>query len=272
MLRSSPLLLRGPGGERSHRMCVFFYEGAFVNLLSLFIAFCVAAALFALFVFWTEPLWFLPVLERLTPNIVYRVRTRLPLVALSFDDGPHPTFTPQVLDILQRHDAKATFFLIGDRAVRQPEVVAAIRAAGHEIGNHYSNDVPTLAHSDATFLRNLEQTETTLGLDEKPALFRPPGGLAWPRQIRLTRQRGYTCVLGCAYPHDPMHPPVWYIRRLVEKNLIPGAIVILHDGISDPSRSLQALPHILEAARRKGLRFVSISELLDSAAPRSLDA
>lgn len=239
-----------------------------MNLLSPLIVFC-AAALFALLVFWTEPLSFLPALERLTPNIVYRVRTRLPLVALSFDDGPHPTFTPQVLDILQHHDARATFFLIGDRALRHPNVVAAIRAAGHEIGNHYSSDVPTLAHSDAKFLRNLDQTETALGLHETPALFRPPGGLAWRRQIRFARQRGYTCVLGCAYPHDPMHPPVWYIRWLVEKNLVPGSIVILHDGISDPSRSLQALPHILEAARRKGLSFVSISELLRSSNPQA---
>lgn len=62
-----------------------------------------------------------------------------------------------------------------------------------------------------------------------------------------------------------MHPPVWYIRWLVEKNLVPGAIVILQDGISDPSRSIQALPQVLEAARRKGLRFVSISELIRAA-------
>ena len=230
-------------------------------------------AMLGLYVFWTEPLWLLPALEKLTPGIVYRVRTRLPLVALSFDDGPHPFFTPWVLDILQRYDAKATFFLIGDRAARHPEVVAAIRAAGHEIGNHYSSNVSTLGHSDAAFLRNLEQTEAALGLlhakpadrlAEKPLLFRPPGGVARPRQIQLARARGYTCVLGCAYPHDPMHPPVGYMRWLVEKNLVPGAIVILHDGISNPSRSLQALPHILEAARRKGLRFVSISELMRS--------
>lgn len=228
------------------------------------IAIAGAFALFGVFLFWTEPLWLLPALERLTPNIVYRVRTRLPLVALSFDDGPHPAFTPQVLDVLQRHGAKATFFLIGDRALRQPDVVAEIRAAGHEIGNHYSSNVPTLLHSDAAFVRNLDQTEAVLGLAAKPALFRPPGGIAWPRQIRLAKARGYTCVLGCAYPHDPMHPPVWYIRWLVEKNLVSGAIVILHDGISDPSRSIQALPHILEAARRKGLRYVSISELMRS--------
>lgn len=221
-----------------------------------------AIALFALFVFWAEPLWLLPGLERLTPNIVYRVRTRLPVVALSFDDGPHPTFTPQVLDLLQGYDAKATFFLIGDRALRHADVVAAIRVGGHEIGNHYSSNVPTLGHSDAEFVRKLEQTEAALGLAAKPALFRPPGGIAWPGQIRLVKTRGYTCVLGCAYPHDPVHPPVWYIRWLIEKNLVPGAIVILHDGISDPSRSLEALPQVLEAGSSKGLRFVSISALM----------
>lgn len=228
----------------------------------LFLATIGAIAVFALFVFWTEPLWLLPGLERLTPNIVYRVRTRLPVVALSFDDGPHPTFTPQVLDLLEGYDAKATFFLIGDRALRHPDVVAAIRVGGHEIGNHYSSNVPTLGHADAEFVRKLEQTEAALGLAAKPALFRPPGGISWPRQIRLVKARGYTCVLGCAYPHDPVQPPVWYIRWLIEKNLVPGAIVILHDGISDASRSIRALPHILEAGRRKGLRFLSISELM----------
>lgn len=225
-----------------------------------------AIAAFALFVFWTEPLWLLPGLERITPNIVYQVHTRLRFVALSFDDGPHPSFTPQVLDILKRYDARATFFLIGDRSLQHPGVVAAIRASGHEVGNHYSSNVSTLGHSDAEFVRNLEQTEAALGLAAKPALFRPPGGVAWPQQIRLAKARGYTCVLGCAYPHDPMHPPVRYIRWLVEKNLVPGAIIILHDGIPDPSRSLQALPHILEAGRRGGFRFVSISELMRSTA------
>lgn len=237
-----------------------------MSLLFISIAIAGAFALFGASLFWTEPLWLLPALERLTPNIVYRVRTRQRLVALSFDDGPHPTFTPQVLDILQRHGAKATFFLIGDRALRQPDVVAAIQAGGHEIGNHYSSNIPTLLHYDATFVRNLDQTEAVLGLAAKPALFRPPGGIAWPGQIQLAQARGYTCVLGCAYPHDPMHPPVWYIRWLITKNLVPGGIVILHDGISDASRSIHALPHLLEAGRRKGLRFVSISELMRAAA------
>jgi len=220
----------------------------------------------AFLVFWIEPLAVLGVLEQLTPNVIYRVRTSRPLVALSFDDGPHPTFTLQVLEILERHDAKATFFLIGERALRHPEVVSRIKAAGHEIGNHYFMNGSTLQHSDADFAGYLEETERAIGITAEQKLFRPPGGVAWPRQLRLARARGYECFLGCAYPHDPMHPPVWYIRWLIEKNLGPGSIVILHDGIRDPSRSIQALPHILTAGHERGLRFVSIGGLLRAAA------
>jgi len=215
-------------------------------------------------VFWIQPLTVVGVFERLTPNVIYRVRVDRPLVALSFDDGPHPTFTPQVLDILQRYDARATFFLIGERALRYPELVARIKTGGHEVGNHYYRDCSTFIHSDAEFLRYLRQTEEAIGPMEEPKLFRAPGGVAWPRQMRVARAQGYTCVLGSAYPNDPMHPPAWYIRWLVEKNLAPGTIVILHDGISDATRSIQALPHILQAGRQRGLRFVSIGELMSA--------
>lgn len=114
----------------------------------------------------------------------------------------------------------------------------------------------------AQFLSYLEQTDKAIIRTEGPRLFRPPGGVAWPRQMRLARARGYTCVLGSAYPHDPVHPPVWYIRWLIEKNLAPGTIVILHDGISNPKRGIEALPHILTEGRRRGLQFVSIGQLM----------
>ena len=213
------------------------------------------------FVFLVEPLVFLGVFERLAPNVTFRIGTDHPWVALSFDDGPHPIFTPQVLEILDEYDAKATFFLIGERARRHPDLVARIKAAGHEVGNHYFTNGPTLHHSDADFLERLKQTESEIGITTRPKLFRPPGGVAWPRQLRLARNNGYECVLGCAYPHDPMHPPVRYIQWLVEKNLVPGAIVILHDGISDPTRSIRALPHILAVGRGLRLRFVAIGDL-----------
>jgi peptidoglycan/xylan/chitin deacetylase (PgdA/CDA1 family) len=218
-----------------------------------------------LLAFWIQPLAIISLFERLTPNVIYRVRTNRRLVGLSFDDGPHPTFTPEVLEILQRHDAKATFFLIGDRALRHPEVVARIKADGHEVGNHYLMDASILGHSDAVFVDYLEQTEKAIGIADRPKLFRPPGGVAWPWQLRVAQAHGYVCVLGSAYANDPMHPPVWHIRWLIEKNLVPGAIVILHDGISDPRRGIQALPHILASGRQKGLRFVSIGTLMRDA-------
>jgi peptidoglycan/xylan/chitin deacetylase (PgdA/CDA1 family) len=224
-----------------------------------------------LLIYWTEPPAVFSVLERVTPNLVYRVHTDRPLVALSFDDGPDPTFTPQVLQILERYGAKATFFLIGERALRRPDVVARIKAAGHEVGNHYFMNGATLPHSEAEFCGYLERTEAAVGISTRPKLFRPPGGPAWPGQLKLARARGYICVLGSAYPHDPGHPPVWYTQWLIEKNLAPGIIVILHDGISDPTRGIQALPHILAAGNDRGLQFVSIGALMRVAAGQAID-
>jgi peptidoglycan-N-acetylglucosamine deacetylase len=229
--------------------------------IEVFLVIGITCVAIALFVFWIEPLGIVRVLERLTPNVHYRVRTNRPFVALSFDDGPHPIFTPQVLQILQTHSAKATFFLIGERVRRYPELVARIKSEGHEVANHYSKNGSTLGHSDSEFLGHLESTENAIGLTE-PKLFRAPGGVARSRQLRLAKTNGYTCVLGTAYPHDPLHPPIWYIKWLIKKNLVPGTIIILHDGISDATRSIKALPYVLQHGREKGLTFVSIGELM----------
>jgi peptidoglycan/xylan/chitin deacetylase (PgdA/CDA1 family) len=206
----------------------------------------------ALLVVGTQPLAAFVVLERLTPNVVWRVPTNEPLVALTFDDGPDPVHTPQVLEILARSGATATFFLIGERALAHPDLVRRIRAEGHEVGNHYFSIRNTHRHSDAEFLDYLDRTGQALEITGPPKLFRPPGGLAWPGQLRLARARGYTCVLGSAYPYDGGHPPVGYIEWLIEKNLAPGTIVILHDGIRDPSRSTLHFPTFSPPGGRAG--------------------
>ena len=211
----------------------------------------------------TQPAVAFAVLERLMPNVVWRVETAQPLVALTFDDGPDPVHTPQVLDILRRSGATATFFLIGERAEAHPALVARIKAEGHEVGNHYMTKRHTYRHADEVFLSLLERTERAAGIAGPRKLFRPPGGITSPRHLRLARERGYTCVLGSAYPYDgARQPPAGYIEWLVEKNLAPGAIVILHDGIADPSAGIAALPRILAAGGERGLRFVPVGTLL----------
>jgi peptidoglycan/xylan/chitin deacetylase (PgdA/CDA1 family) len=212
-----------------------------------------------------QPLWAFDVLGWVFPRVVWRVKTSAPLVALTFDDGPAPDHTPEVLATLARHGAHATFFLIGDRAAAFPALVDTIRAGGHEVGNHSYSIRSTLRASDEVFLGNLLRTEDVLRLSGPTKLFRPPGGLISRSQLSAAEKHGYLCVLGSAYPYDPSHPSPAYIRWLVTKNLAPGVIVILHDGIADPSRMIAALDAILTAGERKGLRFVTAGALLDGA-------
>jgi peptidoglycan-N-acetylglucosamine deacetylase len=211
-----------------------------------------------------QPLFAFDVLEWLFPRIVWRVKTTAPLVALSFDDGPVPRHTPRVLESLARHDARATFFLIGDRAAREPHLVAQLRAAGHEIANHSASHDSILRFDERALADNLRRTDAILGLTGSRRLFRPPSGRIWPWQLTSLARLGYTCVLGSAYPYDPHHPPARYIRWLVRKNLAPGVIVILHDGTADFSQMLASLDSILAAGMRNGLRFVTVGELLAS--------
>jgi peptidoglycan/xylan/chitin deacetylase (PgdA/CDA1 family) len=211
-----------------------------------------------------QPQWAFGVLEFMSPDIVWRVPTTAPLVALSFDDGPAPDHTPRVLEILARHQARATFFLIGTRVERFPLTVAQIRAGGHEVGNHSFTLRSMRSASDEAFEADVLRTERALGL-QAPKLYRPPGGLIRRSQIETLKRHGYQCVLGNAYPYDGKGTTSSaYIEWLVTRNLRPGTIVILHDGIADPSRSLAALDAILTAGREKGLRFVSVGELLAS--------
>ncbi len=229
----------------------------------------------------------------MSPQIVWYAQTSEPIAALTFDDGPHPEYTPQVLDILARHNVRATFFLVGEHARRHPELVARIRAQGHEIGNHTDSLRTTFYMSADAFEASLLRAERTLGLGAPPAarlvpaeaspqrpglapvealpspperaprkLLRPAGGTIRPAQLRRAQQHGYTCVLGSSYAWDPAAPPAAYIAWAITKNLRPGAIVVLHDAGGDRSNTVAALEAILADAREKKLRWVTVSELL----------
>jgi peptidoglycan/xylan/chitin deacetylase (PgdA/CDA1 family) len=184
------------------------------------------------------------------------------MVALTFDDGPVPGQTSVVLDLLAEHEAHATFFMIGERAEAHPELVERVRRGGHEVGNHAFTGERTIGLSGEEFRADLHRTEEVLDLRSPIKVYRPPSGLLTPGQLTILRDEGYRCVMGSAYPWDPVGPPASYIRWLVTKNLAPGVIVVLHDGIPDASETLGALEGILEAGDRQGLRFVTVGELL----------
>lgn len=195
-------------------------------------------------------------------GLLFEVETEAPLFALTFDDGPHPPYTDAVLDILAAHGARATFFIMGEQAERHPELLQRILAEGHEVANHFHGNAPTVMLSDREVLRSLRRTELLLGGENRQRLVRPAGGLIRRSTLRLLHERGYTTVLGSAYASDPSMPAVTYIRWALCQMLEPGRIMVLHDGRRNRRRTVQALPAILDEADRRGLRGVTVSELL----------
>jgi peptidoglycan/xylan/chitin deacetylase (PgdA/CDA1 family) len=207
-------------------------------------------------------------------NGIFRVQTDRPIVALTFDDGPDPRFTPAVLDLLRRHQARATFFLIGQNALAHPDLVARELDGGHEIGNH------TFDHPDLELLASYQvDEEIERGADAirdagapRPTLFRPPRGLTDEVVgVLADAERYRTIFWELTLEHYADHMPVdEAVARLLER-VVPGTIILAHDGGlpnridphgQDRTRTIEALPALLEGLDRKGYRIVDVSELL----------
>ena len=200
-------------------------------------------------------------------NIVY-LNTDKRIVALTYDDGPNPPYTDQLLDILAKHNAKATFFMIGNRIERHPETVNRVIAEGHQIGNHtYSH--PLLGFLPPIYVqREIERTDDLLqqyGI-AKDNVFRAP---------LLTRFLPVAYVLA---KRDRIHIScnVWSwdwttqnpdkIAKTVLKQTKPGSIIVLHDGKAENknanrSGTVEATDRIITALKRDGYQFVRLSDV-----------
>jgi peptidoglycan-N-acetylglucosamine deacetylase len=185
-------------------------------------------------------------------------------VALTFDDGPSPEYTPRILAILQRFRVRATFFLVGYLAEQYPQLVLSELRAGMTVGNHTYNhpEVPPFGDLPSQLLA----AEIDLGakplqrLGVEPRLFRPPGGSFSPQLIAAAEARGERVVLWSVDPRD-WQPGVSsaQVTRSVLTAVRPGSIVILHDGGGDRSATVRALPAIIKGIRRRGLRLIALS-------------
>jgi peptidoglycan/xylan/chitin deacetylase (PgdA/CDA1 family) len=199
---------------------------------------------------------------------INRLRTSGSHLALTFDDGPHPEFTPRILETLRRRGHRATFFVVGERVRAHPELVRRIVQEGHEIGNHSLRHAWHMAlWPTSRFTADLSETnhiiERTAGVT--PTLFRPPAAILSPRVARGTRGAGLRLVGFSARAADGAvrTTPDQALARLLA-GMKPGAILLLHDGpvAGRASVALQILPELLEAMERQGVRGVRLSELL----------
>jgi peptidoglycan/xylan/chitin deacetylase (PgdA/CDA1 family) len=206
-------------------------------------------------------------------DVVCRVEGIHDRFALTFDDGPSPTQTPRVLEVLARHNARATFFMLAPHARRHAALVRAVHEAGHEIGVHGRDHVPPVLLTPGQLRRQIDDTAAAVrdACGERPGCYRAPFGMLRRSQARFVRQLGYVPVLGDIYPEDPHEPRADRIAGTTLRRLRPGSIVILHDssvfGDASRSRTIEAVDRILAASAVAGLRAVSVRDMLPAAAP-----
>jgi peptidoglycan/xylan/chitin deacetylase (PgdA/CDA1 family) len=215
------------------------------------------------------PVWLIDWLAARYPGCLYRVPAQARTVALTLDDGPDTATTPLILAELERHRAHATFFLITGRVQSQDSLVRRIVSEGHEIGNHFTRDRPSIRLSADEFAEDLEQAHRVLTPYGAVRWARPGSGWYSQPMVAALDRKGYRCALGSVYPYDAAIPSVtfasWYVRR----NVRPGAILVLHDGGARGSRTARILQSVLPWLERQGYRVVSLSTL--AARPRQLD-
>ncbi|WP_392535901.1 polysaccharide deacetylase family protein [Nostoc sp. C117] len=186
------------------------------------------------------------------------------VIALTFDDGPWPESTAQVLDILKQNQIKGTFFVIGQNVRNYPTLLKREIAEGHVIGNHtwhhwYQFLNPQAAAYEIDHTADLIYQVTGI----KTNLFRPPGGIMHNGVADYARNSKYAIILWSSDSVDYSRPAVPKLIHNVFKEAKPGGIVLMHDGGGNRSKTVQALPEIIANFRKQGYTFVTIPELLE---------
>ena len=195
-------------------------------------------------------------------SLVNVIRTERAEVALTFDDGPHPTHTPALLDILAARRQRATFYVIGRLVQRHPDIARRIVAEGHELGNHTWTH-PTLSRlGDAAVLREIDRTQDIIWqtVGHLPVTMRPPYGAFTPRQARMLQaQRFLPTIIWSVDPQDWRRPGPAVVADRMVRGARPGAIILAHD-IHAPT--IRAVPAALDGLLARGLTSVTMSELM----------
>jgi peptidoglycan/xylan/chitin deacetylase (PgdA/CDA1 family) len=193
------------------------------------------------------------------------------LVALTVDDGPSPAYTPEVLALLDKYDAHATFFVIGKFATRYPDLVRQEVAQGSEIGDHtWSHPRMRLITAAQTRDEVFRGADAIAGITGKaPPFFRPPRGEVTPQVLEAAAERGIPVVLwDVAFDHL-LHATQEQRARWVLDHTRPGSIILVHDSGApagaDRNGSIAALEIVLRELKAQGYRVVTVSELVRSA-------
>lgn len=209
-----------------------------------------------MFYFVKSPFW----LKKIYPDLFWEIPTQEKKIFLTFDDGPHPIITMQVLDLLKAYNAKATFFCIGNNVVKYPEVYKRIIDEGHAVGNHTFNHLNGWKTPDELYLNDINKAMEYIDSN----LYRPPYGRISRFQIQQLLKPKYQMkmimwsVLSGDFDRD-------ISTEKCLKNVLlstrEGSIIVFHDSEKAAEKMLYALPKVLEQFSKKGFAFEKITDM-----------
>lgn len=184
-------------------------------------------------------------------------------IALTFDDGPDPRYTPLVLDILEAHGVRATFFVIGEQAERHPEIIARILAEGHEVAHHTHSHPRVELLGERELVAEMDDCLNVLrSQGVAPVWYRPPRKAYTELQARLAAERGMKVAMWArCFERERFGDSATEMASTLAGETRDGDIVLAHDGLLDRSLTVDALPLYLESLRGSGFEVLSLSQL-----------
>lgn len=198
--------------------------------------------------------------------LINEIPTLEKVIAFTFDDGPDPIYTTQLLEIFHSVRGKATFFMIGEEILKYPQIVRKVAKQGHEIGNHTFTHPKLSRLSTAKCLEEIELTEKCIEkiIGQKPVVFRPPY-LDYNEDTRsIIIQKEYPPMIGALNleARDWEQPGVDHILKTSREYAKNGSILIFHDGYGDRSQTIEAVRKLVNELTLQDYQFVTVSELL----------
>jgi peptidoglycan/xylan/chitin deacetylase (PgdA/CDA1 family) len=193
-------------------------------------------------------------------------------IALTYDDGPNDPHTLKLLEVLAKHDVRATFFMIGRYVRQRPDIAREVALAGHAAGNHTFSHPLLIFKSAAETRRQLVDCRAALldAIGEHSHLFRPPFGGRRPATLRIARELGFETIMWNITGYDWNAPPAEVIEKKVASQMRGGDVILLHDGGhramgADRAQTVMATDSLIRRAKDQGYRFVTVAEMTQAA-------